>query len=191
MSAQSAPRWRSDAALRPQPKRDGPDDWPTPPCLCDALLRHVVPGLPPGPIWEPAAGAGALAATMMAAGRAVLATDLPDMNFLTDPPPAPCGGLAAVVTNPPFNSLDAFTARGLHHLDAGTARALVLLWRWDHLTAASRGAALRRASAIHLCQWRPRWIADSTTGPRWSFAWITWRADHPGPPALIPINRRE
>ncbi len=45
-------QWKSDAAFRPQPKRDGPDDWPTPACLC-AALTHDVPAIPEGSVWEP------------------------------------------------------------------------------------------------------------------------------------------
>jgi hypothetical protein len=159
-----------DAALRPQPTRTGRDVWPTPACLIDALVAHVLPGLPAeGPIWEPAAGDGRLANALRRAGRMVVETDIADLDFLTEPPP--CGHLAAVCTNPPFNQLDGFIDRGLALLDGGVAESLVQLLRWDHLTAKGRATALNRAAAIDLCSWRPRWIPDSTTGPRWSFAW--------------------
>ena len=46
----------TDAALRPQPKREGPDHWATPDCLTAALVTHILPDLPPAPVWEPAAG---------------------------------------------------------------------------------------------------------------------------------------
>jgi hypothetical protein len=63
--------WSDDAALRPQPKRDGPDDGPTPACLCAALVHDVLPTIPDaassGGIWEPAPGAGALVAAMTVA----------------------------------------------------------------------------------------------------------------------------
>jgi hypothetical protein len=55
---------RDRPALRPQPGRDGPDFWPTPPCLTRAFVRHVLPALPPSPIWECAAGDGRLAKPM-------------------------------------------------------------------------------------------------------------------------------
>ena len=54
----SARDFRTDAALRPQPRRDGPDRWATPPCLVRALVEDVLPQLPPGRVWEPACGAG-------------------------------------------------------------------------------------------------------------------------------------
>src|SRR3954452_16664545 len=64
---------RDKASLRPQPARSGADWWPTPQCLTAALLRCVLPRLA-GPIWEPAAGDGRLAAAMHQAGRIVLAS---------------------------------------------------------------------------------------------------------------------
>jgi hypothetical protein len=63
---------RDPAALRAQPARDGADFWPTPRCLSDALVRRVLPSLPPGPVWESAAGDGVLVDAMRVAGRDVL-----------------------------------------------------------------------------------------------------------------------
>lgn len=42
----------TDAALRPQSKWDGPDHWATPDYLITALITHILPGLPPTPVWE-------------------------------------------------------------------------------------------------------------------------------------------
>jgi hypothetical protein len=175
----------ADAALRPSPHRDGPDDWPTPECLQMALVR-MLPLLPSGRIWEPAAGAGRLVAAMRAAGRKVIATDRPGLDYLTDA--RPTGPIAAIVTNPPFNRLDAFLARSLEHLDAGVTASVTLLLRWDHLTASGRSKVLNRATEVRLCAWRPRWIVDSTTGPRWSFAWVTWSRERTGT-HLVIVNR--
>lgn len=186
-STGSAVRRRDPAALRPQPRRDGADNWPTPACLLGALVEHVLAELPPGPIWEPAAGDGGLARALREAGRKVVVTDLPALDFVIDAPPL--GRFAGIVTNPPFNALDAFTARGLALMESGTCQALVLLHRWDHLTASSRAAIFNRAAIVDLCAWRPRWIPGSTTAPRWSFAWVTWRADHAGPPVLNIISQ--
>jgi hypothetical protein len=174
----------ADAALRPQPRRDGPDDWPTPSCLAAALCRHVLPGLPAGPVWEPAAGAGTLAAAMRVAGRTVIASDV-ERDFLTCDPP---GRLAAIATNPPFNRHSAFVQRGLALLDRGATQAVVLLFRHDHLQSESRTpprcrlAAVSRATLILCCPWRPRWIADTTEAPRWTFSWVVWRRDGFGGP---------
>jgi hypothetical protein len=181
-------------SLRPQSRRDGPDPWATPLCLIGALVEDVLPLLPPGVVWEPACGAGGIAEALRAAGRRVIATDAYADNpaarydFLADAPPH--GALASVISNPPFNQIDAFTRRGLELLDAGTIASVVWLYRWDHLTAAGRTPALDRAAEIRLCTWRPRWIAETTTGPRWSFCWITWRAGHAGPPVHARTRRR-
>ena len=60
--------WRTDAALRPQPRREGPDNWPTPSCLAAALIRDVLPELPAGPLWECAAGNGEWAVSFRKVG---------------------------------------------------------------------------------------------------------------------------
>ena len=69
MIAPSIDPRRQDAALRPQPSRDGADYWPTPASLIGALIPHVLPTLPAGPVWECAAGDGRLAAAMRDARR--------------------------------------------------------------------------------------------------------------------------
>jgi hypothetical protein len=184
--------YRTDIALRPQPKRLGADRWPTPVSLIDALIRHVIPTLPPGPVWECAAGPGDLATALRNAGRHVVASDLHGdsdrcIDFLHDDPPA--HDLAAIVTNPPFNQLDAFIVRGLHHLDRAATQALVLLLRHDAFMAAGRVDALNRASHVLGCNWRARWIPLSTASPRWAFSWVTWRADRCGPPITLRVTQ--
>jgi hypothetical protein len=183
--------YTADAALRRQPLRTGPDDWPTPASLCAALVEHVLPTLPAGLIWEPAAGAGMLVTAMRAACREVIATDS-EFNFLVTEPPA---GIVAAITNPPFNRHSAFIARALQLLDADVIEAAVLLFRHDHLQSESRTpphcrlSALARASAILCCPWRPRWIADTTAAPRWTFSWVVWRRGAKGPPVFVHADR--
>ena len=66
-------RWCDRAALRPPRGRDDDreqDLWSTPPCLAAALTEIVLPTLPPGPVWEAAAGVGALVDALRVAGRA-------------------------------------------------------------------------------------------------------------------------
>jgi hypothetical protein len=83
------------SARRPTPKRADKDFWPTPPELQVALIRHVLPLLPDGPVWECAAGDGVLADALIEAGREVIQSDVesaaprdPQMRF-------PHGGSAA------------------------------------------------------------------------------------------------
>jgi Protein of unknown function (DUF3102) len=164
-------------AMRAQPRRQGPDFWPTPPSLIAALQRHVLPGLPDGPIWEPAAGDGRLVRTMTSAGCTVIASDLYPQDdtephdFLTGKPPV---AGSVVVTNPPFNNTDEFLARGLALLDAQQIGGLVLLLRHDHLMSSDRADALNRAVREVHCNWRPIWIAGTSGNPRWSFHWLQW-----------------
>ncbi len=175
------------AMMRPQPRRDGDDLWRTPACLCAALETHVVPLLPPGRIWEPADGDGALSAVLRAAGRVVIAGDRPMLDFLLDDPPA--GRFGAIVFNPPFNELDRFLNRGLVLLDAGFTRSFVSLVRMDHLSSAGRVSVLNRASRIVAMNWRPFWKAERTHTPRFSFRWVVWLANHAGPPSTIFVQR--
>jgi hypothetical protein len=132
---------------------------------------------------------------MRTAGRHVLATDLypraPDvarLDFLHQASPSP--GCVAV-TNPPFNRLDAFMARGLALLDAGEIAGLVLLVRHDALTAASRAAGFRQAKTLWTCTWRTRWIEGSTGNGRWSNVWVHWQAGASGPPVSHWIKQIE
>lgn len=177
------------AAQRGQPNRDGPDFWPTPPCLATALVRHVLPDLPPAQIWECAAGDGRLVRALREVGCNVLASDLypPDgrhaVDFLDTPPRWALGSI--VVTNPPFNQSDEFLTRGLELLDTGQIAGLVLLLRHDHLMAAGRVDAFNRAVREVHCNWRPRWIADTDGNPRWSFHWLVWHAGERRPPLYL------
>src|SRR5262249_21866360 len=155
------PHSRDPASLRPQPRRGGPDYWPTPACLTSALIEHVLPGLRQAPVWGGAAGDGGLALAMRGSGYSVVAGGIEPrgggnapLDFLREEPPQP--GLLAV-TNPPFNALDAFLTRGLQLVDSTRIAGLVLLARSDALFAASRAGAFNRASSIAMCCWRPIW----------------------------------
>ena len=132
-----------DAALRPQPRRDGPDDWTTPADLVDVAIQHVLPLLPAGPIWEMAPGSGALVDAFIAAGRAVVTTR---GNFMTQAPPP---GARIAMSNPPFNRIDEFIKRGFVLLDSGQLDAVTWLWRCgSHPNSAAHAmgqSRLRRA----------------------------------------------
>ena len=177
---------RDPASLRPQPRRDGADFWPTPACLIWALIHHVLSSLPPRPLLEFAAGDGRLVHPLRAAGYTVLASDIAPRgegierrDFLHDE--LLLRG-AIGVSNSPYNQLDKFLARGLQLLDCGQLAGLVLLVRTDALTAASRADVFNRAAAMWVCCWRPVWVAGTTGNGRWSNAWVLWLPDHPGPP---------
>jgi hypothetical protein len=90
-------------------------------------------------IWECAAGDGRLSQALRTAGYTVLASDIEPRceaverrDFLRDDPPLTA---CAAVTNPPFNQINQFIARGLQLLDHGLIIGLVLLVRCDTLRA--------------------------------------------------------
>jgi hypothetical protein len=181
----ASPRRRKDPmAARGQPKRSGPDFWPTPECLIAAASEYVLPSLPPAPIWECASGDHRLARAL----GATIATDkfpqnqTSPLDFLTDPPPTP--GLIAF-TNPPYHSSAKFIKRGLELLDAGAVHGLVLLLRHDHFMAGGKVEALNRAILEVHCNWRPRWIPDTEGNPRWAFAWVYWGHGRRQPPLYV------
>jgi hypothetical protein len=184
---EDAPR-PDKATQRGQPAREGSDFWPTPDDLIAAACKHVLPILPSGVIWECANGDGVLQRAIAAYGFEVIGSDKypvgggKALDFLTDEPPAP--NLIAM-TNPPFNMLDDFIARGLALLDADRLRGFVLLMRHDHLTAGTRVAALNRATLELHCNWRPIWISDTDGNPRWAFAWVYWGPGPRQPPRYL------
>jgi hypothetical protein len=165
---------RDKAVLRPPRGTEDAGDqdlWSTPPCLVAALIEFILPTLPPGPIWEAAAGAGALVDPLRAAGRQVIATDIEPQrrdiarhNYVRDPPPPETRG-AIMITNPPFSKLDEFLAR-MALLDAGHLAGPVLLVRPDFAGTDGRAGILNCAVAEWECCWRPRWIPGSTGNPR-------------------------
>jgi hypothetical protein len=187
-------RPRDPAALRPQSKPDPCHLWPTPPCLTWALVTRVLPYLPPGPVWECAAGDGRLADAMRAAGRIVLASDIlprgPDIecrDFLHEDPPQL--GLIAVTNSPFAKHLTRFMRRGLQLLDLGQIAGLVLLMRHDAFQAAERVYMVNRAVWREHCVWRAVWIEGSRGNPRWTCEWVTWLPGRTGPPrthGLLP-----
>jgi hypothetical protein len=183
-------RIRDPAMTRGQARRDGPDFWPTPACLTKALLDFVLPELPPGPIWECAAGDGRLARAIATGGRSVIATDLYPQDdssphdFLGDRLPAGTVG-SIIATNPPNHHWNAFLDHSLALLDRRLIKGFVLLLRHDYLQAAGRTDALNRAVREVHCNWRPIWVPDTDGNPRHSFHWIAWHAGRRQPPLYL------
>src|SRR5262249_42658833 len=112
--------------------------------------------LPPGPIWECAAGDGVLGDDLAAAGREVILSDIDPkrrgiirLDFLHDEPPAKTEGSIAA-TNPPFGKselLDPSRAGITALLDSGWLSATVLLLRADAAATIGRCDILNRAVA--------------------------------------------
>jgi hypothetical protein len=186
------------SARRPTPKRTDKDFWPTPPELQVALVRYVLPLLPEGTVWEPAAGDGVLADALTRAGREVIQSDIDPQrrgilrrDFLKDDPP-PEGSI--LITNPPFNIIDEFCTRALQLLDSGHLKAVVLLYRADKASTQDRIEMFNRAAHELTVTARTKWIpgsGGSEKSPRWWFTWITWLAGRDGPPVNRRINRAD
>jgi hypothetical protein len=186
------------SARRRAPARDDLDFWPTPECLRESLTATILPTLPPGPVWECAAGDGYLADAIAAAGREVVASDVNPqqsgmlrLDFLNDPPPLMTHG-SILITNPPFGKsglLDPFLDRTLALLDKGHLRGAVLLARPDAAGTAGRADTFNRAAAEYTCCWRPVWIPGTSGNGRWWFTWFVWLADRRGPPVHYRLRR--
>lgn len=111
----------------------GPDYFPTPEWATYALIANE---RFEGTIWEPACGDGAMSRVLETTGLPVRSTDLFDRGYGdagVDFLKAECAA-DNIVTNPPYNSAEAFVRAGL--LQAG--RKLALLLRLAFVEGANR-----------------------------------------------------
>lgn len=172
--------------------RQRDDFYPTPPELTRALL--AVERFD-GPIWEPACGAGDISEVLVAAGHAVVSSDLVDRgygdsrrDFLMEPMRA-----RHIITNPPFKLGGQFW----RHACAITLHGKVaFLARITWLESTERAAMFRRwpPARVWICPWRPRMqkgrlaTKDDTSGMM-GFAWYVRDPTHEGPPHLGWLTR--
>jgi hypothetical protein len=105
----------------------GLDPYFSPPEATAALLAIELGRLPQR-LWEPAAGDGAIAQPLCAAGFDVVATDIVD--YLTAPLPH---GVTGIITNPPYRRAVEFARKAL-----GEVPYLALLLRTNFLESTSR-----------------------------------------------------
>nr|WP_320178108.1 hypothetical protein [Roseovarius pacificus] len=169
----------------PEEARRDEDFYPTgQPEAIRALLRREAGRLsPPGPIWEPAVGDGALAREMEAAGFTVLCSDLcyrgwPSTELRSfyeySEARAP-----VIITNPPFCEINARDGRGnwLRHLlrlSGWDYCAMLLSWDWPAARANGLGALLDEHTFT--CAYLMRWKLDFTGAgsPPQRNAWFVW-----------------
>lgn len=144
-----------------------------------------------GSVWEPACGDGALVREIRAAGIECLASDLIDrgcpeswqQDFLTSTEsPA-----RAIITNPPFNLINARDGHGRwlrHTLDmpGWDYLALLLSWDWPAARANGLGALLdeRPFSYCFLMRWKLDFTGEGSPPQR--NAWFVWRRGWNGSP---------
>jgi len=136
-----------------------------------------------GAVWEPACGDGALVREIRGAGIPCEASDLIDRgcpdSWLGDFFAIGQSQAPAIITNPPFNLINARDGHGRwlrHTLNMTGWRYCALLLSWDWPAARSNGlGALLDANPFSYC-YLMRWKLDFTGGgsPPQRNAWFVW-----------------
>jgi hypothetical protein len=143
-----------------------------------------------GPVWECAAGRGAIVRVLREAGHEVIGTDLIDygspdsrggVDFLKQQS-AP-DGVRTIVTNPPYQRAGEFVRHAL-----GLVPHVAMLVRLAFLESQRRSDILddgRLARVYPFANRLPMMHRDGWEGPKASnsmaFAWMVWDANHRGP----------
>lgn len=163
------------------------DFFSTPPCATHSLLR--VESFT-GPIWEPAAGAGAITTVLQEHGNEVVSTDLLDhgfckhgVDFLTAN-----GALAPnIVTNPPYSFSLQFAQKATEIATGKVAFLLRLAW----LEGQRRGEFFASHPPVRIWVFSrriPRMHRYGYEGKKTSstiaFAWFVWERGFRGLPTL-------
>lgn len=139
-----------------------------------------------GSVWEPACGDGALVREIRGAGLYCCASDLIDRgcpnSFLADFFTMQAAECPAIITNPPFNLINARDGKGAwlrHTLEMPGWRYCALLLSWDWPAARANGlGALLDANPFSYC-YLMRWKLDFTGegSPPQRNAWFVWDRD--------------
>lgn len=141
-----------------------------------------------GKVWEPACGDGALVREIRGAGLYCCASDLIDRgcenSFLADFFTMQDAECPAIITNPPFNLINARDGHGRwlrHTLAMPGWRYCALLLSWDWPAARANGlGALLDANPFSYC-YLMRWKLDFTGegSPPQRNAWFVFDRDDP------------
>nr|WP_197286586.1 MULTISPECIES: hypothetical protein [unclassified Chelatococcus] len=177
----------------------GEDFYATPREAVDAFLDIERHQIPPGKVFEPACGDGAIVLPLRAAGYHVIASDLidrgcPDASvgdfFATEPP----GDISAIITNPPYKNAQRFIERAL-----GFAPYVAMLLRLGFLEGFRRKpwleefpparvhVASRRLPMMH----RGGWDGPRVMGSAVCFAWFVWDVRRVAPTTLHWFDWKE
>jgi len=167
--------------------REKDDFYPTPPEGTQALLRVERFD---GSIWGPAAGGGAMARVLEAAGHHVISTELVDrgfgerrVDFLMEWKPR----ARNIVTNPPFRLASAFARKAL----ALTTGKVALLVKLAFAEGLERADVLDDPRLARIWVFRRR-LSFERGGDRacvlrsgmMCFAWYVWQHGYSGKPTL-------
>jgi hypothetical protein len=151
-----------------------------------------------GPVWEPAAGRGAIVRVLRKAGHKVIAADIKDnayccpdaiggVDFLKEQH-APAG-VETIITNPPFMRADEFVRHALNLVPR-----VVMLLRVLFIAGVGRSDILEggRLARVHVFRERIETRRDGWEGPHgsspMSLAWFVWEREHEGPPEIHRIS---
>lgn len=176
--------------------REKDDFYPTPPDPTRAILAAEGERLRDfGPIWEPAAGDGAMVREMKTMGFEVVASDLVDRgcgatirsfyDFETAPGPA-------ILTNPPFSECGWGNgrARWLYHaLDTLNVEYMALLMNWGFPGAGGLGRFWEKhpPARVYLMRWKIDFTGQGA--PPMLNAWFVWDRAHRGETVLRMLDR--
>lgn len=175
--------------------READDFYPTPPEPIRAFLHAEGARIRAlgGPIWEPAAGDGALAREMHAAGFDTICSDLIDrgggatIRSFYDYAEAPSG---IIVTNPPWGEAAQWIAHARQRLGVPY---LALLLPWKMPAAATTVGPLWDAdppARVYLMRWRIDWTGAG--GNPSNDAWFVWDGRAAlGETRLLMLDRKD
>jgi hypothetical protein len=164
------------------------DDYPTPAWVTETIIPHLK-ALKVASIWEPAAGAGGMAAALAKGGFAVTATDLiGGVNFLDAKMP---GRIDAIASNPPYGLqgklAERFIERGLE-LTRPSQGAVAMLLKVDFDSGLTRRrffadcpAWMTKLVLLKRIEW---FKSVNGNTPRDNHAWYIWSWRHDGLPRL-------
>jgi len=186
------PSKSAQAGRHPHKDRDL-DLYETPATAVEALLK--VESLPRW-IWEPAAGRGAIANVLRAAGHEVITSDIgcggAELDFYADFLTLPVipAGYETICTNPPFQRVNTFVR---HALDLAPRVYLLLRLAFQESIGRSdilEQSGLRtvhifrnRLPMMHRAGWSGRRATNATP-----FAWFCWERGYTGPTTFNRIS---
>jgi len=161
--------------------------------VTEVILKHIKFR---GPIWEPAAGKGAIAIVLQDAGNIVFCSDLVDrgcegfiikdfFDFYS-----PLGNARNIVTNTPYgDDAEEFVNQALSLLPYGGK--LVMICRHEWICAKKRRYLFDKESAfckLIILNKRPRWIKGSTGSPRHNYGIYVFDRSWRGKDAEITLQ---
>ncbi len=141
-----------------------------------------------GSVWEPACGEGAMVREVRAHGIPCCASDIVDRgcpdSWVADYFSCPRARASAIITNPPFNLINARDGKGawLRHtlnMPGWTYLALLLNWDWPAARANGLGALLdaHPFTRCYLMRWKLDFTGEGSPPQR--NAWFVWDREDP------------